>query len=288
MIRLDLAYFLRLATQLSRLRNLSGTVGSSRALMNEARAWLGEFQQERLFGSFGFRTARNQVPGLLSHVDHLIAQGEDYVFDWGNTIPLFTALSQFENALQSEASVADAYYVLEKRPYSTITLVTEGETLFPPKTMAKVPEAQGDLREAGKCIAFELPTAAAFHIHRATEAVLRRYWAAVTGGAARPKVRSMGVYLAALKKNGCGDSKVIAALTQMTELHRNPTMHPEDTLTLDETIALLGMANSVVAAMLKEIPDVVPEQREMRLPMPGTNDEPEHQLIEWGDDGAAK
>lgn len=283
MIRLDLAYFLRLATQLSRLRNLTGSVGSSKALINEARAWLVQFQQEQLFGSFGFRTAKNQVPVLLNHVDNILAMEEDTTLDWMNTIPLLTSLNQFENALLSEASVADAYYVLEKRPYSTLALVTEGETLFPPKTVAKVPEAKNDLREAGKCIAYELPTAAAFHIHRATEAVLRRYWSAVTGGAARPKVRSMGVYLAALKQNGCGDGKVIAALTQMNELHRNPTIHPEDTLTLDETIALLGMANSVVAAMLKEIPELKADEPELRLPMPPVRGEAEHLLVDTRD-----
>jgi hypothetical protein len=90
----------------------------------------------------------------------------------------------------------------------------------------------------------------------------------------------MGVYLAALKKNECGDGKVIAALTQMNELHRNPTIHPEDTLTLEETIALLGMANSVVAAMLKEIPELVPDQPELRLPLPqAAGSEPEHDIV---------
>jgi hypothetical protein len=51
---------------------------------------------------------------------------------------------------------------------------------------------------------------------------LRKYYSHVTGGAAAPKVRSLGVYITALKKAGKGDEKILAALKQMTDLHRNP------------------------------------------------------------------
>ena len=46
-----------------------------------------------------------------------------------------------------------------------------------PKVFNKLsPIAKSDLEEAGKCIAFELPTAAAFHLLRATESVLREFY----------------------------------------------------------------------------------------------------------------
>lgn len=120
----------------------------------------------------------------------------------------------------------------------------------------KVPEALNELREAGKCIAFEIPTAAAFHIYGAIELILRRYWTVTTGGRPNPKQRSIGVYLAALKKNDCGDPKVIAALEQLKDLHRNVVVHPDETLLGEDAIALVGMANSVAAAMLKALPYV--------------------------------
>jgi hypothetical protein len=80
----------------------------------------------------------------------------------------------------------------------------------------------------------------------------------VTGGVAAPKVRNLGVYLNALKQAGKGDPKVLGALKQMADLHRNPTIHPETVLTVDEAIAILGIAQSVVSTMLVRLPDVPP------------------------------
>jgi len=39
------------------------------------------------------------------------------------------------------------------------------------------------LKEAGRCLAFDLPTACAFHICRATEALMLTYYEALTGNA---------------------------------------------------------------------------------------------------------
>jgi hypothetical protein len=265
MIRLDLSYFLRFAAQLTRLRYLrpESKVQDARPTLTEARAWLTHFGQEPMFGSGGMRTAKLQMPPLIESIDAQLGRDDDTQLGFDAYFNVVSALGNFETALLSEATMADAYYVLEKDPYSTLALITKGESLFPPNLPKKVPEALPDMQEAGKCLAFELPTAAAFHIHRATEAVLRRYWTAVTGGSAKPKLRTIGVYLAALKKKGCGDPKVVAALSQMNELHRNPTIHPENYLNVSEAIALVGLANSVVAAMLKEIPDVDTKQPEI-------------------------
>ena len=265
MIRLDLGYFLRFGASLARVRDLPTevTVGNARQALFTVNGWLSGFANEQTFGSSAFRTARHSLSPLLVRIGALLSRGDTEVIPFNEQLSLLTELNTFENALLAEASMADAYYVLEKEPYSTLALITKGASLFPPNTLVKVPEAERDLNEVGKCIAFELPTAAAFHIHRATEAVLRRYWTAVSGNLPKPKLRTIGVYLAAMKKNKCGDGKVIAALSQMNELHRNPTIHPEDMLSLDEAIALLGIANSVVAAMLKEIPDVQPEQPQL-------------------------
>jgi hypothetical protein len=62
------------------------------------------------------------------------------------------------------------------------------------------------------------------------------------------------VYLRAIKQTNKGDDKILAALEQMTDLHRNPLMHPEVILTPDEAIATLGIARSVITAMLAVLP----------------------------------
>jgi hypothetical protein len=95
---------------------------------------------------------------------------------------------------------------------------------------------------------------AGFHAFRVTESVLRKYYSHVTGGQAQPKVRNIGVYLNALKQSNKGDAKILAALKQMTDLHRNPLIHPEVILTTEESIATLGIARSVITAMLTVLP----------------------------------
>jgi hypothetical protein len=134
------------------------------------------------------------------------------------------------------------------------SLLIVGESLFPLDLAIKVPEAIVDAREAAKALCYEVPTACGFHIFRATESVLRKYYTHVTEGKAAPKVRSIGVYLSALKQSAKGDQKILASLKQMTDLHRNPLIHPEVVLTTEEAIATLGIARSVITAMLVVLP----------------------------------
>jgi hypothetical protein len=121
----------------------------------------------------------------------------------------------------------------------------------------KVSNAVPDIREAGKCLAYELGTAAGFHALRAMEAVLRRYWEVVTEDKPHPGQRNIGVYIQKIEKSGVGDAKVIAVLKQIKDLHRNPLMHPEETLSLQDAIGIFGIVQSAMGAMLKEIPSPV-------------------------------
>ena len=41
-----------------------------------------------------------------------------------------------------------------------------------------------------------------------------------------------------------------------TKLHRNPLIHPEVILTVEEAIGIIGMARGVIAMMLQAMPDV--------------------------------
>ena len=148
-----------------------------------------------------------------------------------------------------------------------ISLLAFGENLFPSDLASKVPEAIFDAKEAGKCLAYEVPTACGFHVFRVAESVLRKYYSHVTGGTAAPKVRSLGVYVAALKQMKKGDDKILAALKQMTDLHRNPLIHPETVLTVDESIAIIGIARSAITAMLADLPVVPPTTSLLAAPV---------------------
>jgi hypothetical protein len=103
----------------------------------------------------------------------------------------------------------------------------------------------------GRALAYELPTACGFHTFRVTEAVVRRYWDAVSENKERPKPQTLGTFAAKMAKHKYGDEKVVEAIKQMTKLHRNPLIHPEVILNVEEAIGIIGMARSVIAMMLQ-------------------------------------
>lgn len=198
------------------------------------------------------------APGqkLLAAINALIARTDyDKEIGWAQAHAVTNALTEFEGAVRAELAVADAYFVTRKGGYDTSALIGSPEVLFPIDLGRKVSDAIPDVREAAKCLAFELPTASGFHLLRATESVMRRYWAAVTGGKPQPKNRNLGACLGRMKELKVGSPKVLAVLEQIKDLHRNPLMHPEEILSLDDAIGLFGIVQSAITAMLKEIPE---------------------------------
>jgi hypothetical protein len=169
-----------------------------------------------------------------------------------------SALAEFETVLRNELAIADVYFVTRKAGFDTPILISNAEVNFAKELGTRVPQAIPDVREAGKCLAFELSTAAGFHVLRGAEAVVRAYWTAVSGAKPHPKQKNLGVYLKKMRDAGLGNAKVLAALQQIKDLHRNPLAHPEETLTLEEAVGLFGIVQSAINAMLKEIPDPPP------------------------------
>jgi hypothetical protein len=171
---------------------------------------------------------------------------------------LNTAATEFETIFKGELHFSDAYFVVRKSGFETVVLIANGEKLFPDDLMAKAPGVIKDVQGAGKCIAFELGTAAGFHLLRAVEGVLRLYFDVVSKGHKRPKNRNIGSYLNLMGQLNVGNPKIISALTQLKDLHRNPLMHPEGHLTTDQAIGLWGISRSLISAMLDVIPNPAP------------------------------
>ncbi len=188
-----------------------------------------------------------------------LTQNKNEFLDFSDFYNITSALNNFEAVLGAELSLLPLYVVTQKAGFDTQILIENGVACFPADLMVKVPEAVVDLKQGSKCIAFELPTAAGFHLHRANESVLHRYWDAIANGQSRPKSRNMGDYINEMDKLSIGDQKVRAALRDLKDLHRNPLIHPEHSLeSVDEAIALMNGIHNVIVHMLREIP--IPKQ----------------------------
>lgn len=208
---------------------------------------------------YQLRTSRQDGQALLSqitamrekasHEDHS-KQTLGYELNTLNSM-----LARFEAVFAAELRVSALYLVSQQKALDTAAVILDGSSAFPSDLAQKAPAALPDTRDAMKCIVFELPTAAGFHLHRANESVLQAYYHAVTSGERPPNLKTIGEYLKKLDELKVGDDRVKAALRDLNKLHRNPLIHPEQRLeTVDEAYALYCSVFAAMEPMLKAIP----------------------------------
>ena len=182
-------------------------------------------------------------------------ENKDKELDALDAYRLSSAFNSFEAVLTAEFGLMPIFLITPKKGYDLSTLIYSGNTLFPSDLQAKVPEASQDIAKGTQCVAFEMWTAAAFHFHRATESVLRKYWESMLPGRPHPGNKTIGEYLRALGKSRKGSPKLKSALRDLKDLDRNPVLHPEYSLTnIEEADALMGMIRNAMVQMLAKMP----------------------------------
>jgi hypothetical protein len=158
--------------------------------------------------------------------------------------------------------------VSQKRGYATSDLVDHAEKMLPLETLAVLPHGvAADIKASGRCLAFDTPTAAGFHILRAVEAVMALYYQHLTGKELPKRNRNWGLYLQKLKTAPSHDVKIWGALDHIRDNYRNPISHPEDTLTEGQAIMLFGLSLSVIelmAEVLRSTPPALTELEEAK------------------------
>lgn len=168
--------------------------------------------------------------------------------------PIQSKYREFEAVLRAELGQMGLFLVHEKNAMNTVALVEAGDLAFPLELAAKAPAALADVKDAMRCIALELPTAAAFHLHRANEVVFKLYWATQTGESL-PDRATMGQLVSQMTERKLGNPAIVSSQRDITKLHRNPTIHPEQRLeNVEEALNLYGAIRSVIGFMLAELP----------------------------------
>ena len=152
---------------------------------------------------------------------------------------------------RDEAKRAFVVQVQDQRSFSAVTLVEKIENCFPPDAWAIMErEAKREFEEAGKCLAFERYTSAGFHALRGVECMIRQYINKLTGGL--PTKRDWGSYIDVLTKNRA-DPKLIAVLDNIRSLDRNPLMHPELFLDIDDAVGIFNISQTAVVRLAAAI-----------------------------------
>lgn len=191
-------------------------------------------------------------------------QQEDYSVDL-KFQQIIDKAKEFQTVLSEELQMLDTYHVTQKGIYDTTALIERAENILPLPVLAKM--AKGivrEIRESGRCLAFDCPTASGFHIIRAIEAVMHDYYILVCKPASKEKLKGWADYISALykltedtnaEKSIREDAKKIIALLQLIkDQDRNLIMHPEVLLTPDDADKLLEIAKAAIIAMTDRLP----------------------------------
>lgn len=201
----------------------------------------------------GLVVTQRASPELSEFADAL-PDDEGATLSQEQSVRLIEIMGHIRRTLDAEIKGFEAYIVTPKR-IDVSKLLNDTPSLLAPGVHSKLPEiAQFDLAEAGKCIAFERPTAAAFHILRGTEAVLVAFYEAIVR---QKRVNRMwGPMVSDLKKRRKAKpyEVLLNNLDNIRLSFRNPTQHPELTYDIHEVQDLLALCIDAINRMARALP----------------------------------
>jgi len=183
------------------------------------------------------------------------------------------AAERFETVISAELSNSDTYWISPKGTHKTSMLLQQAHVDLPSSIIEEMPEVKADFDQAGKCLLFDTPTAVGFHLLRATEAVIRRYYKEVTGVEPKQKFRNWGAYIKRLEERNA-DKRITQHLDHMRQSYRNPILHPEVSLTPDEAQILWGVCVSAIFLMANGIKALSARATPLPFPASGTSGTP--------------
>jgi hypothetical protein len=166
---------------------------------------------------------------------------------------LHAVFARFEGVLEAELGRLPVYYITRLLGYDTDVLLENGRAVLTQSTLDWLSEeAATGFDEGTRSLVLKQATAAGFLLLRAVEDVMHNYYDVLSNGAPRPKQRSMGVYIDALEKIREVNPEMLEVLRNIKNLRRNPLMHPEHRLEMDDAIATFDVAKSAISAMARQ------------------------------------
>lgn len=169
-------------------------------------------------------------------------------------IKLTRLIEEFLHEFEIECRGLNIFSLSNIGTHSTSKLLGNAHANLPTDTVARLSSAViADIDEAGRCLAFDRPTAAGFHILRAVEPLIVQYLNKLSGVVSPPsRSRSWGAYANALRSSRLSatvDLKIVGMIDHIREFYRNPIMHPEETLTSEQALSLFHTCLSAIVQL---------------------------------------
>ncbi len=164
------------------------------------------------------------------------------------------AAKDLENTVVAEASERVVFVVTEKR-IDIEKLIQRPSTLLSANVWRSLPRVSAiDFVASCKAIAYELPTAGAFHLLRCLEGAIQHYYLCmVKRDRLSPSDRMWGPMVKQLreKKRSKPQDALLDVLDRIRVNFRNPTSHPEKIYDTDEVQDLFGLCVDALNRIVK-------------------------------------
>lgn len=274
--RVNLVEYFDLAEALHRAKQATSEKTNSGILLYVALMGVPDKLKTFAADDNGFRTCKHSAEQLADCIENWLAenvQGSFREFDPEKLENEFSSwqyaeisrkIDAFKSVFEAECRDVDVYSVSQIGIYRTSALVSEADKLIPEQFHKLLPGGTEDeFRNAGKCLAFDLPTACGFHALRGLELVMDAY--ITSFGVDTKSLRSWSDYIKSaqsLIERGEGERKpsarVTAMLDRMRQLDRNPLMHPRETVDTVSADQLFRLCAATVVEMVKDMTGAVP------------------------------
>lgn len=209
------------------------------------------------------KVTREEAEKLLKALEELYPSDPNKDFDANAIITKKQAdkirarTGMFNAAFGTEMNNTHHYYIPQKGIYSVDTLIEHGEEIFDEDTLSILSaDIKRDLRSAGRCFVFELPTAFGFHLFRAVETVLKDYYLFFMQSTTLPNNNNWGLMHKRMTDSTLSpkaDQRVLGELERIKDNYRNPYIHPELTLELHEANVVLSAIQSFIQMMVADM-----------------------------------
>ena len=227
------------------------------------RGWLVGFLGQTKEVSLHLKRSRARVETILSMVDAICDSPK--VHTVGALVApeesdaIFWAYDSFEECFAEESRKLQVFMVTPKGTRHTEILIENPESDLPENAVPSLPpQFLYDLKQAARCLAFDIPTACAFHIFRGTESLMLAYHEALTKKPwPLPKNRDWGAYITQLERAGAL-SNITGRLNEIRDKDRNPYIHPEKNVEIQEAKVFYDLCAGVNYYMAEEIAKLNP------------------------------
>ncbi len=218
--------------------------------------WLVRFRTEAAELENTFKDTCVAVDGFLGMIhglmDSIPRDFERLVID-DEVRMLYYWKEKFEEAFEREHRNLDVFTVTPKGTRNTSLLIRSPENDFTP-TQRRILPAQfiADLTQAARCLVFDIPTACAFHVCRATESLMIFYYETLAKQKWPHKNKDWNSYIDHLAKQGAPRT-ITDRLREIKDTDRNAYMHPDKNVSTDEAKVLYDLCAGVNYYMAEEI-----------------------------------